>query len=107
MNFVEIVNRQLELQKELQELQQERIASDQAHEDVHADHEGESISVGLDLKYESKATEIITLKKGDTYVSLSVEDFNEINQFLGMYNDAIFSYMSEITKVEEDVEVAE
>ena len=107
MNYVEIVARQEELQTELQELQQARIKCAQSHEDVHADHEGKSISVGLDLNYESKATEIITLKKGDDYVSLSVEDFNEINQFLGKYNDAIFSYMSEITKVEEDVEVAE
>ena len=107
MNFVEIVERQLELQKELQELQQARIASAQAHEDVHADHEGESISVGLDLKYESKATDIITLKKGNDYLSLSVEDFNEVNQFLGMYNDAIFSYMSEITKVEAEAEEVE
>lgn len=106
MNYVEIVARQEELQTELQELQQARIKCAQDHEDVVAAHAG-NVSIELTLKYDEKNSDIIYLNKDGGEVRLSVEDFNEINQFLGKYNDAIFSYMSEITKVEEDAEVAE
>ena len=110
MNYVEIIARQEELQIELNELQEARIKCAQSHEDITVELElGESITVELTMDYDSRSLGIITLtdtREGDI-VLLSVDQFNKINQFLGKYNDAIFSYMSEITKVDTDETVTE
>jgi phage terminase large subunit-like protein len=107
MNYVEIIARQQELQKELQDLQEARIACAQAHEDVVTEiHDGD-LTVGLTIEYDNDDTRIISVEKDGEAVHLSVEDFNKVNTFLGMYNDAIFSYMSEKAKGGEDVESAE
>lgn len=113
MNYIEIVERQsvieaemMERQEELQALQQQRIAVAQAHEDLHVDHTLTSGStVGIDLNYKGAETSIFTLNDGrnDSYASFSAEDYNEMSQFFSKYNDAIFSYMSEITKEDEVV----
>ena len=110
MNYVEIVNRQSVLeaemmgrQEELQSLQQQRIACAQKHEDLATDLDLTSGgSVGLDLNYDSKESNIFTMRFGYDFVSFSPEDYNEMSNFFSKYNDAIFSYMSEIRKVEED-----
>lgn len=108
MNYVEIVARQTELEaemmasnEELQDLQRARIACAQANEDLSITHEG-AVTVALTLDYSSDNKEIVAVTKGDSTINLTVEDFNEINMFLNPYNDAIFSYMSNITKEEED-----
>ena len=61
------------------------------------------------MDYDSRSLYIISLTdtSDDDTVILSVDQFNKINQFLGKYNDAIFSYMSEITKVDADETVTE
>lgn len=99
MNYVEIIERQLELQKELQELQEKRIECAQSHENVFTETETDNVSIQLAIDYESESDMIISLqnKHDSEIINLSVVDFNEINQFLGMYNDAIFSYMNHLT----------
>ena len=110
MNYVEIIARQEELQIELNELQEARIKCAQSHEDVTAELDlGEGITVELTLDYDFRSLDIICLTdtSDNDMVLLSVDQFNKINQFLGKYNDAIFSYMSEITKVDADETVTE
>ena len=115
MTYVEIVARQsvveaemMERQEELQKLQQERIAVAQAHEDLIVTHELTSGKrVQIDLEYATGDARIFTISEdlGDNVVniSFSAEDYNEMSQFFSKYNDAIFSYMTEITKDDEDV----
>jgi hypothetical protein len=105
MNYVEIIARQEELQTELNALQAERVASAQSHTTINT---GTKLTSGLelvlDLNYDHHDAQIISLHHDDEPVDtyLSVEDYNEISQFLSKYNDAIFSYMSEITKTDDD-----
>jgi len=113
MNYVDIIARQEELEVEMKELQAARIAAAQAHENVIVSESiGNGTSVELAIDYENMDSDIISLHEDKSFsICLTVEQFNKINQFLGKYNDAIFSYMSEITKTtkteEENVEVAE
>jgi len=107
MNYVDIIARQEELEVEMKELQAARIAAAQAHEDIIVSESiGNGASVELHIDYGTKDSDIIVLNKDDG-ICLTVEQFNKINQFLGKYNDAIFSYMSEITKTEEVEEVGD
>lgn len=115
MNYVEIVDRQsvleaemMERQEELQKLQQERIACAKKHEDLHTSFALTSGGVvDLDLDYKSEDARIFTLTVEGESVYFSPEDYNEMSNFFSKYNDAIFSYMSEIRKVEEDETVEE
>lgn len=111
MNYVEIVARQsvieaemMERQEELQSLQQQRIAVAQAHEDLHVDHDLTSGAVvGIDLNYKNGDACIFSFRDTESErVTFSAEDYNEMSQFFSKYNDAIFSYMTETTKVDED-----
>lgn len=97
MNYVEIIARQEEIQAELVTLQEQRIASAQGHESFNTESEVDGTTVALSLDYDGRSDKIITVSAGDQSVSLSVEDYNMVSQFLSKYNDAIFSYMSEIT----------
>ena len=103
MNYVEIIARQEELQNELNELQQTRIEAAQSHTSLVTDHTVGDLEIGLDLNYDDMDAQVLTLKDrcGDILM-LDVEQFNEIGMFLQKYNDAIFSYMSELKKVDED-----
>lgn len=113
MNYVEIVARQsvveaemMERQEELQKLQQERIAVAQAHEDLLVEHTLTSGSkVSIELGYDKGDENIFTLGDGNHTVEFSAEDYNEMSQFFSKYNDAIFSYMSEVTREDEVEEV--
>tara|TARA_R110000824_G_scaffold198546_4_gene382564 strand:+ start:298 stop:660 length:363 start_codon:yes stop_codon:yes gene_type:complete len=114
MNYVEIIARQEELQTELNALQAERIASAQSHTSIKTSTmltSGTELTLDLDYDSRYQDDQIIMLDDapesggdrtaGET-IYLSVEDYNEISQFLSKYNDAIFSYMSEITKTDDD-----
>ena len=106
MNYVEIVARQSELeaemmerQEELQKLQQERIAVAQQHEDLQASQVLSSgDSVDISLQYGGGDSNIFCYNQDGKTVVFSPEDYNEMSQFFSKYNDAIFSYMSEISK---------
>jgi len=103
MNYVEIIERQDELQKELQELYQNRIESAQSHTDLMLTEDlGEGISISLNMNYNSKEHYIITIQAGGGEVTLTIEDFNRLGTCLQKHGDAIFSYMSEITKEEDE-----
>mgnify|MGYP003637964811 CR=1 FL=1 len=105
MNYVEIIARQEELQTELNALQAERVASAQSHTNINTGVKLTSgLNMNLDLNYAGHDAQIISLHHDDEPIGtyLSVEDYNEISQFLSKYNDAIFSYMSEITKTDDD-----
>ena len=108
MNYIEIVARQEELQKEMLELQEARVASAQAHEDIQAEFATEEgVNVKLTMNYGSGDSDILMLdnyNEFDKAIHLTVGDFNEISQFLGKYNDAIFSYMSELDKEKADTD---
>tara|TARA_R110002153_G_scaffold1367_4_gene7049 strand:- start:137 stop:463 length:327 start_codon:yes stop_codon:yes gene_type:complete len=102
MNYVEIIARQEELQIELNALQAERVASAQSHTSIATETHGDGVTVGLTLDYKDLSEKVINVTTGGQTVLLSVEDYNMISQFLSKYNDAIFSYMSEITKTDDD-----
>ena len=105
MNYVEIIARQEELQTELNALQAERVASAQSHTNITTSTTlSGGLKLTLNLDYDEQDGLIIALGDEDEPVDtyLSVEDYNEISQFLSKYNDAIFSYMSEITKTDDD-----
>jgi hypothetical protein len=97
----------MERQQELQELQQQRTAVSQQHENLSVNHTLTSgLEVQVDLDYSTTGSNIflITNSGEDTGVTFSAEDYNEMSQFLSKYNDAIFSYMTETTKDEADEE---
>ena len=101
MNYVDIIARQSELEVEMQELQAARIAAAQSHENIFAKEDiSDNVSVELDINYDNMDASIINIDDHamEAALFLTVEQFNKINQFLGKYNDAIFSYMSELTK---------
>ncbi len=101
MNYLEIIKRTEELETELQDLHKARIESAQSHSDLHVSIDLETgISVDLDLDYSELERDVVTIKQGDAIVSLTPGDFTEMGMELQKYNDAIFSYMSEIEKQE-------
>lgn len=103
MNYVEIIERQEELQKEMQELQEERVKIAQSHMSFkHQIKINDKLDIYLDLDYDKKDERILSIATDTDAIHLSVEDYNHISAFLQKYNDAIFSYMSEITKEDED-----
>jgi hypothetical protein len=112
MNYIEIIARQEALQIELNALQAERVASAQSHENIlESIYLTSGTKLTIDLDYNMRSDQVIILsedeEEGGDHTSgedifLSVEDYNEISQFLSKYNDAIFSYMSEITKTDDD-----
>lgn len=102
MNYVEIVERQEELQTEMNELQGARIESAQSHTSLATDTMAGNVNCVLSLDYDSMDPMILKLATDNGVVSLSVEDFNAVGAFLQKYNDAIFSYMSELNKPDED-----
>lgn len=114
MNYIEIVDRQsvveaemMERQEELQSLQQLRIAEAKKHEDLAVTHKltsGKEVRIDLNYTDGDDETNIFDIEDAGEECSLSFspEDYNEMSNFFSKYNDAIFSYMTEITKVEED-----
>lgn len=104
MNYVEIVAKQEELTKELNELQQARIASAQSHENIEVEKEIGDLVASLTVAYENDDV-CIEIQQGLETVAITVEQYNQINEFLGKYSDAVFSFYSEkdaAEKVEED-----
>lgn len=104
MNYVEIVTKQEELTKELNQLQQARIASAQSHENIEVNKDIQDATVSLFIDY-SEDDVAIVINQDSSVVSLTVEQYNQINEFLGKYSDAVFSFYSEkeaAEKVEED-----
>jgi hypothetical protein len=93
MNYVEIVAKQEELTKELNELQQARIASAQSHENIEVEKEIGDIVASLTVAYENDDV-CIEIQQGESTVTISVEQYNQINEFLGKYSDAVFSFYS-------------
>ena len=103
MNYTEILARQEALAKEMDELQQARVQCAKNKESLSVDQTLTSgLEIQIDLDYSTGDKDIFLLTKtgDDTGMSFTVEDYNEISQFFSKYNDAIFSYMSEITKDE-------
>ncbi len=114
MNYTEIITKQealaaqMEASKaEFDELTKARIAVAQTHTNLAAAHNVDGLEIDLTLDYNERDAEILTLTRGDECITLNVTEFNGISAFLGKYNDAIFSYMSEITKKEETDEASE
>lgn len=111
MKYLEIIARQEaiegemhERQAELQELQSKRIALAGTHEDLNVISTLSSgTTIGINLNYEHGDTAIFKMHDSESMAHFSVEDYNEMSQFFSKYNDAILSYMTEKTKVEEDV----
>lgn len=109
MNYVEIIERQEVLQKELQELQEKRVKIAQEHNDMEI-HETLSDEVSLDmvLSYDgSKTLRVVRLTQGGQTVTLEPEELNKTIMVAQKYNDVLFSYMSEITKKDDDDEDTE
>jgi uncharacterized membrane protein YfhO len=105
MNYIEILARQEELAKEMDELQQARVQCAKNKESLSTDQKLTSGKyIAIELAYNTGYRDIFTLEDGEgTTLTFTVEDYNEISQFFSKYNDAIFSYMSEITKDDADV----
>jgi len=106
MNYVEIVAKQEELTKELNELQQARIASAQSHENITVSKDIGDLEASLFINYSEDDVEIV-LSSDSEAVNITVEQYNQINEFLGKYSDAVFSFYSHkekeaAEKVEED-----
>ena len=126
MNYTEIIERQEEMQtvgmamqKESQELQDGKIEFAQSHTsitlredlDPKSDLDFETgleqnLSVQLTLNYDRADPDIIELNADNETIILTVDQFNKVNMFLQKHNDVIFSYMSEITKKDDEVEDA-
>ena len=110
MNYLEIVTRQEalatemeKLNEEMQTLQHTRIECAKDHESLSVERKLTSgLEIQVDLDYSTADKDIFLLTKigEDTGTAFSVEDYNEFSQFFSKYNDAILSYMSEITKDE-------
>lgn len=103
MNYTEILDRQEELAKEMDALQQARIQCAKDHEPLAVTQTlttGLEIQIDLNYRTADKDIFLLTNPGEDCGMSFGVEDYNEISQFFSKYNDAIFSYMSEITKDE-------
>ncbi len=114
MNYIEIITKQealaaqMEANKaEFDELTKARIAVAQSHISLEAEHKVGDLEIELDLDYDERGEHILSLLRGDNHINLTVTEFNGISAFLGKYNDAIFSYMSEITKKVEDEEATD
>ena len=112
MNYTEIVERQEEMQTvgmamqtESQELTDAKIEFAQSHSSMSLSETLEvGIEVSLELNYEQPNQDIIIIADAAcTTIKLTVDQFNKINMFLQKHNDVIFSYMSEITKEDDDV----
>lgn len=97
-----------EMQVELQELS---MAKDQEATTVDQLDVTHTVRDGLDavlsIDFSSENDKVIHINDLDGYgASLSIEDFNEINQFLGRYNEVIFRFHNhlETQKAEADAE---
>ena len=101
MNYTEILARQEELAKEMDELQQARVQCAKNKESLTVETTLTSgIQLHVDLDYATTSKEVFMFKLDGDTMYFGVEDYNEMSQFFSKYNDAIFSYMSEITKDE-------
>ena len=112
MNYTDIVNRQEALAKEMEKLNEEMQTLQHSRIECAKDHENFSVDqtltsgleIQIDLNYSTGDRDIFLLTKtgDDTGMSFGVEDYNEFSQFFSKYNDAILSYMTEITKDDAD-----
>ena len=103
MNYVELIKRQEVLQTELNELQAKRTELAQSHTSLVTDTVAGDVEIVLSLNYDTKDLKILKLATDNGVVSMTVEEFNQVGLFLQKYNDAIFSYISEINKEDEEV----
>lgn len=111
MNYVDIIARQTEMQdlgmlmqKESQELQDEKIEFAHSHTSLDATHRLTELQIDLALNYDKRDHAILTLTKDSVTMDITIDEFNGIGQFLQKHNDCIFSYMSEITKTEDEAD---
>lgn len=115
--YVELVDQLVEKATTLQELQVEMqeivMAKDQEATTVDqlevAEDIRDGVVVTLDIDFDNDNSRVITLveDKGDEVaeaVSLSIEDFNTINQFLGRYNEVIFRFHNHLESQKAEAE---
>lgn len=115
--YVELVDQLVEKATALQEMQRElqevAKAKDQEATTVEVlevrEEVGPNLGVALNIDMSSSKADVIEISDEKGSIFLSVEDFNNINQFLGKYNEVIFRFHNhlEAMKVQEDVEEAE
>ena len=109
--YVELANEVQELQKQLQELQQtyatvnsakgDRAQMKESFEVSEELADGAEVCLTIDNDSLEKAIiHVCTSKVNDEHVNLTVEQFNQINNFLSKYNEAIFLYMQSLKDLE-------
>lgn len=57
---------------------------------------GDSVDITLSVDFAGDSDKIIYLAVPGGQISLSVEEFNDINNFLGKYNEVIMRYMNKV-----------
>ena len=113
--YVELVDKLVEKAEAMQALQMEMqdlaMAKDQESTLVEKLYKVEKINdeveVKLSIDFESDNDQVIYLENDDYEgIALSIEDFNNINQFLGRYNEVIFRFHNhlETQKAEAEAE---
>lgn len=99
--YVELVDQMVEKATALQEMQKELHelgkAKDQEATTVEVldvtEEVREGVDVVLSIDFSEEDAQVIHLNDRDGgSVALSIEDFNNINQFLGRYNEVIFRF---------------
>jgi hypothetical protein len=92
----EIQSRSGNIQEEMKRLQGLSVVEVAKEENLSVTQDVNGLEVSLDLDYKHLTTDIITING----LNFSVKTFNDINNFLGPYNEAILHHHDKVEEAE-------